>query len=416
MKYKRFGDNRGVALPLALMAFVVLAALSAALLAIGSSEVQIAANHLRNTQAQFLAEAGLEHAFSRIWWLWNNSRASLTNTADFPQDIPGLVGATPLGEPGNTPGNYTVQYQSVGLWTWRVVSTGTTIVGSQQFPQIRRAVMSTSFISKYAILTEEVEVGGNGRVQGPLGAIHGNGKTEVEGSAFVDQTATSAGAVCDGCTDASRVGVPGVSGPNKPAQTIPLANPLDFLPMADYIFGDGTTVINGITVPVNKILQRDGMLFVENTPSFAGWSMQGPGEWSFSGGTTPPNGTFYASHEIKITASPGSAGSPWRATFVAGAASGGGEVEIEGNPNIVPYLQDLLIIADKVEVKGTGGGASLTGAIVAKDEVKMEGSANLTGNVISNGKVEIKGNATITYSDGTVTTLIGPLQILSWGL
>lgn len=400
-------NERGVALPLALMAFVVLAALSAALLAIGSSEVQIASNHLHGTQAFYVAEAGLEHAYSvlRI-----TPTLVTTNPPNSLTTVPGIPADTPLGGFGN----YTVQYRSAGANTVFVVSTGTSTTWSTQ--RVLRAIMSTSFISKYAILTEEVEVGGNGRVQGPLGAIHGNNKTKVEGSAFVDQTATSASNTCDGCTDASRVGVPGVSGPNKPAQTIPLANPLDFLPLADFIFGDGTTVVNGITVPVNKILQRDGMLFVENTPSFAGWSMQGPGEWSFSGGTTPPNGTFYASREIKITASPGSAGSPWRATFVAGAASGGGEVEIEGHPNIVPYLQDLLIIADKVEVKGTGGDASLTGAIVAKDEVEMEGSANLTGNVISNGKVEIKGNATITYSDGTVTTLIGPLQILSWGL
>ncbi|MFQ5891156.1 MAG: hypothetical protein ACE5JR_14115, partial [Gemmatimonadota bacterium] len=84
-----------------------------------------------------------------------------------------------------------------------------------------------------------------------------------------------------------------------------------------------------------------GTLVNENSGIFQGWRMQGAGEWRFSGGPTPPNGTYYASDEIEIRASPGTVANPWQATFIAGASGEEGEVEIEGHPNIVPYLDDL---------------------------------------------------------------------------
>ncbi|MFQ5828707.1 MAG: hypothetical protein ACE5JD_06080, partial [Candidatus Methylomirabilia bacterium] len=59
-------DERGVALILALMALVVMAALSASLLTIGRSEVQITSNLLSGTQALFAAEAGAERGIAQF--------------------------------------------------------------------------------------------------------------------------------------------------------------------------------------------------------------------------------------------------------------------------------------------------------------------------------------------------------------
>ena len=302
-----------------------------------------------------------------------------------------------------------------------IQSTGQTQIGGIQ--RTVRVVATTQFASNYALLGDQVEVGGNARASGTAGGIHGNREAEVTGSAFVEQTATSASADCGGCTDPLRVGVPALSGSNKPNVPIPTINPGDLLAKANYVFGDGVTAVNGITVPKHQILiVATGTLVSENTGVFVGWRMHGAGEWEFSAGTTSPNGTFYASKEIKITASPGSATAPWSATFVAGGTREEGKVEIDGHPNIVPALQDLLIVAGKVKVKGNGGDASLRGAIVSTathhgeptGEVEMEGSANLTGNVITSGELEVKGNVTVTYNVSTRTGLLGPLRILSW--
>lgn len=64
----RAGDQRGIALPLALLTLLVLAALSMVLATLARTEPTIAANHLRSFQARVLAESGIEHA---VWALTN---------------------------------------------------------------------------------------------------------------------------------------------------------------------------------------------------------------------------------------------------------------------------------------------------------------------------------------------------------
>ncbi len=409
-------NQRGVILPLTLMTLFILAGLVAALLALAVAEPQIAANFLSGTQGLSLAEAGAERAIAQFVadpTLVNNAACNPT----CPAPAPLFGGAQTLASLGT----YTVTYRPIAFATVLIQSTGQTQIGGVQ--RTVRVVATTQFASNYALLGDQVEVDGNARASGTAGAIHGNREAEVKGSAFVEQTATSASADCEGCTEPLHVGVPTLSGSNKPNVPIPTINPGDLLPKANYVFGDGVTVVNGSTVPEHQILiVATGILVLENTGAFVGWRMHGAGEWQFSGVTTPPNGTFYASKEIKITASPGSATAPWNATFVAGGTREEGKVEIEGHPNIVPALQDLLIVAGKVKVKGNGGDASLRGVIVSTathhgepiGEVELEGSVTLTGNVISSGELEAKGNATVIYNVSTRTGLLGPLRILSW--
>jgi hypothetical protein len=388
----------GVVLPLTLMILLVLSALVAALLAMGAWEPQISTNLLRGTQALYVAEAGAERAIAQFV-----ATPSLVNNAPTTCPAPNFSPLS-VGTNTGTVGTATVTYAcDVGFATVRIDSTGTTSVGSAA--RTVRVIVSTAMVSKYAILANEVELSGNSRVQGTLGKVHGNTETELGGSAYVTQTATASGSECDGCTDSEHVGVTTGSGANKPTQTTPTINPMDYQSKADFILqNDG-----------NVLVVATGALVPENTGNFAGWEMSGSGEWKFSGGTTPQNGTYYASKEIKISASPGTAETPWKATLLAGTSTTTGEVEIEGHPNIVPYLQDILAVAGKeVELKGTGGSASLTGVVMSSGEVELSGGVSLTGNIISNDEVEMSGNATVTYKVGTRSPLTGPLQVLSW--
>src|SRR5688572_19933712 len=61
-----FADQRGVALPMALMALVIMTALVIAFSVLASTEPTIANNQLRVAQARALAEAGVERA---LWAL-----------------------------------------------------------------------------------------------------------------------------------------------------------------------------------------------------------------------------------------------------------------------------------------------------------------------------------------------------------
>jgi hypothetical protein len=80
-----FDDERGVALPIALMTLALLTSLMLALASISGMEPVIAANHLRGSQARALAESGLEYA---LWAL-----ANPTTPGGLP---PGLPAAAPF--------------------------------------------------------------------------------------------------------------------------------------------------------------------------------------------------------------------------------------------------------------------------------------------------------------------------------
>ena len=62
------GDERGVALPMALMCLALLGSLLLALASLSATEPQIAVNHLRASQARTLADSGVEYA---LWALSN---------------------------------------------------------------------------------------------------------------------------------------------------------------------------------------------------------------------------------------------------------------------------------------------------------------------------------------------------------
>jgi len=66
-------DQRGIALPMALMIVLILSAMMAAFLVLGASEPTLAANQQRVAQARAIAESGLERA---IWALNNPGDAS----------------------------------------------------------------------------------------------------------------------------------------------------------------------------------------------------------------------------------------------------------------------------------------------------------------------------------------------------
>jgi Tfp pilus assembly protein PilX len=97
-------DQRGVALPMALMALVILAALVVAFSVLSASEPTIANNQLRVTQARALAEAGVERA---IWALTEGKTTPgatgsitypLTGAAAAPYDAGSLISvSTPTG-------------------------------------------------------------------------------------------------------------------------------------------------------------------------------------------------------------------------------------------------------------------------------------------------------------------------------
>lgn len=408
------GDNRGIILPLTLMAFVVLGALSAAILSIGSSEVQIASNHLRSVQADFLAEAGLEHAFNTL-----RTTPSLMTSAN--TTLQAVASNSQLGGTGSTTGGYAVQYQAAGANTVRVVSTGTSIVGGSQ--KIRRAIMSTSFRSNDAILTDgPLTISGSTDVLstgGQCGNVHTNDNLDLIGSAIdISGNATASGAY-------DTNGHPNVgtgSGGNKPAQTIPVINPTDFLNIAK------------ATLPTNQVFQMkangqvlsgsDGLITtLTSGGSYNGWNYTSgsPAEWRFSGSAGNVNGTYYFEGNVTLSGSPGSTSDPWVTTLIAT-----GNITVTGGPKIQTSLTDTLFVAGlDIDMHGNPANTAFNGLIAAHEQFNLGGNVTINGFLIaedagSTSSVvtsnSVSGSPRITYNCGSNPPLLGPLQFLSWGL
>ena len=447
-------DTRGVVLPLALFTLMLLGALVATLLSVGAMESQISANLLRGTQAFDLAEAGAERAIAQFVAnpstvanvTWPGSTVNSLFTA---QALSGLPTAL------QNPGTYTVTWQPVGPATVLIKSTGQSAAGKGNDKQTVQVVVTVPpGLPPYAILADDVQMSGSATVSGALGAVHGNtngsltgttnmvvpcrsgalgsvqGNTNdsITGTAHVSQTATSASATCTGCTDAARVGNVAGSGPNKPTQTLPTLSALDYKQYADYILGDDGTITDGKT---GALLATCGLKPGCTTGPFAGWSRHqigNPGDWHYdatvaglAAGTTPPDGTYYSSWELSIDSSPGSSATPWKATLITGSATLQGELEIGGNPTIVPYYQDLLGVGGATKL--TGLTANLTGTVISTtksrprlpttaEPVVMSGGT-LKGQILTDGIIQVSGNAQI-INNPTSWSNFSALQVLSW--
>ncbi|MDD5558819.1 hypothetical protein [Candidatus Methylomirabilis sp.] len=418
MKYKRLGDDRGLILPLVLMAFVVLAALAAAILSIGGSEAQIASNLLRAIQARFLAEAGLEHAFNTL----RTTPSDMTNANATLQNI---IPATQLGGAGS----YTVQYQKAGDYTVRVVSTGASAIGGSQ--AIRRAVMSTFFRSNDAILTDgSMTIGGSTDVLatgGTCGNVHANGNLTLNGGHVeINGNATASGTYSNPAGATVGAG----SGGGTPTETVPHIDPADFLTAATNLLAGHLDHLYQMTVNANgKGEVRDGsgtLLQTLNSrdTSTCGWKYTADtplASWDLAS-NTPCDGTFYFDGSVTVT---GSTTDPWKTTLIAT-----GDVKITGNPTIgadAAYtVHDSLFIAGRdVKIQGTPSNG-YNGLIAAHEQFDLSGTGTITGLIIGENAPDtpgspvsaniVNGNITLTYNCGSNPPLQGPLQFLSWGL
>lgn len=403
--------DRGVAFPLALMGLLVLVTLSAALLAVGSSEVQISYNHLRGTQAHFLTEAGLEDAFNSFR---NNptlvSTAPATLTA-----VPGLSG------PGTTLqgfGSYTVQYRSAGSNTVLVVATGTTTIGSA--PRILKAIMSTSFISTDAFRTRQHLNVYETAISGTCGNVHANGDLAISDTATGGTPSVTGAATASGSYFQFGGTVGPGSGAGNPQKLIPAVNPSDFLAAAKSSLPAGEIFQMTAT---GKVLDGNGLeVRPQLSPgeTYRGWtytSTGGKAKWDF-GGSTGYDGTYYLEGNVGISGSPGSALSPWKTSIIAT-----GDIQATGNPQISTHLKDTLFVAGlDIVISGTPP-AGFTGLIAAHEQVKISKST-ITGYILADdaGSTSrtvtsnvVAENATITFDCNLYPPLPGPLQIIAWG-
>lgn len=398
-------EERGIALPLALVVMALLSAVAVALLSVGDREVQISSNHLRATQAQYLAVSGMEEAFDFF-------RNNPTEVSSAP---PGL---TVLALAGPDPtmavsGIYAVQYQSAGTDTALLVSTGTSAGGGER---VLRAVLTTSFSGNDAILTGQgLTISGNPTVTGACGSAHANGDVGISGNPVFSGSVTASGSYQVSGTPTVGPG----SGGGTPPKSVPPINPTDFLAKAkqllppDQIFqlkADGR-VLDG----------NDAVLaLLSSGDTYRGWkfNMGTPVVWDLSG-NVGFDGTYFLEGDAKVQGNPGSPGTPWQTTIIATE-----DIEISGTPVIDTHLRDTFLVAGRdVKINGNPD-QRFEGLIAAHEQVGISGNPSIEGFIIAEDQLDtsgmvtgtgLSGNPTITYNCGLNPPITGPPQILAWG-
>lgn len=177
-----FPDQRGIALPMALLALLILTVLTLAFLGLATTEPGIANNQVRTNQALALAEAGIQNAI----WALNQGN----NNPNDPMGIPSLTAVPtrynsplPHGSGGTFlafgSGGYTITVTQVAGTTNQAQVTATgwtpTIAGFQS-----KAIVQTTVFSW------------NGRFN-PPGAVTALGQIQFGGAASADGTTSTCG-------------------------------------------------------------------------------------------------------------------------------------------------------------------------------------------------------------------------------
>jgi hypothetical protein len=416
-------DERGFILPLALIVLVLLAAQSAALLALGGSESRIAANHLHGTQALFLAEAGIEDGFAALM-----SAPALLNAApEFPAALPGLSGPGPTLA---SIGTYEVTYQRAGPDTVRLIVTATTSIGGAE--RRLRATVTRHFLPRHAILAAgSLAVDEHPSIHGRCGSVHADGDVAITGSSTrIDGTATAAGAARgsslapDGSVIAASGGLGRIAPPAITAAGLlatAQSDPVAAIALYELDRNGRALRWNATTRAFETVAD----------PALLGawqWTAASPGQpprWRFGGGPGA-SGTFYVEGDVDVSATAGT-GAPWAVTIIAARtyaadAASGGTIHVGGQPQLAAHLPGLLLAADgDIALGGTAdtGHTSYAGVIVARGRIDVGESPTIHGALVAAGAAaaasRIAGSPTITFDCDLDPPLTAPLAIVAWG-
>ena len=375
---ERFWNERGVALPMALMTLVLLTTLMLAFSAMSQTEPVIAGNQLRVSQARALAESGMEHA---IWAL--SAGNVLPGEA-----VPNGALASPLpSSPAPAPFDLGV-FTSIGMTGgYRVQVTATNPADPLD---LRRDILSIGWTPTDAVT--DVRTKAHRRISARAHALPDlalrapcalcvRGDLDVKGNSLVDARTDGdcGGPQKYGAYTSGSLAQQGSSSIKGQAGTNPNGN----VPDVDYSAGEPESGFNGFAFndenldTLKALAKKNGTYF---GPGFSGTT---DSTGTAQTGTWSGSVTFNSSNKVKngivfidtvsgqnITpstlesqfASVGIHGNPFVSTDFAGMLVVNGRLSISGNMKI----GGLVYVLDDLTYNGTGTG-EIAGLVISQN-------------------------------------------------
>ena len=451
---KQRNSEQGAALITAIFALLLVTLLGVALTSIGETSRTVSHNDRENTEALYIAEAGLTHAlklmdavpgsdFTSILKAGNGAAGDgdeLSTRPNGPIPAGGLLfgagnyrvtvsddndetGVTP-NDP-NTDTNKRVVITSIGIGRNGATATVEAIIGVTAAP---------------ALLVEgKLRISGNPNIMGSGGAAHTNNLLDIDGRPCAEQYISSATGIVDG--DKVGTGAGCKENDARPAQeriALPNYDPnaaanASLRSNADYVLGDDGKIYNKSGAQIADASGGKWEVPVGGDTMTWDWN-SGNKEWTL-GGDGVVEGTYYADgSNFKISGNAGSkSASPPKVTLIAE-----GYIEVSGNPSFVPHLNynglpvSMIAGTDLVISGNPASGTLITqGLHYAAGQLKLSGNPDIFGQVMSadlndidspGGKnpvdikpgddfLHISGNPTIRYTLGPG---VGTPIIVSW--
>jgi hypothetical protein len=354
-------DERGVALPMAMITMGILTSLMVVFAVLGTSEPQIAGNHMASIQARALAESGLERA---LWALTQGEVATPPGGALVNSGPPNYTIALAPPYDGAT----FVVVSSIGGFKVKVDSGAACAPACQINEKVVTAVGYVPNDTKPTAVKKITARVTRTKWIDPVcglcsGAESPNGTTpniKVGGNAHVNATTSahgglSAGAFCSGVT-------PVAAAATTKNGTVTLnGNPDLYAP--PYLEGEAAVQTNA-TFPDTMTFSDADMATLKSLAKAKGTYYQGAQNWT----SPPPNGIIFIdtpSGNPLTNASPesdlftvdihGNWGTGWSGwLIVAGSIHISGQVTMRG----------LIYAQNDISLNGTGGGG-ITGAVIS---------------------------------------------------
>ena len=369
--FERLDNQRGVALPMAMMMLVVLTSLMVAFAVLGKTEPSIAANQLRTAQALRLADSGLQRA---LWALTNstdpaNQGWTLTDMQHNGQPVAGLYDGTQPIAFGN--GAFTVKI------TWEP-GNGTyerTVTAVGWLPS-----KDANAMNSHRKIQAVVQMGQITPLDPPC-VLCVVGEAQVNGSAAAFNTATG------GCT-----------GTNPPTYAVQTVQALAYNAHPTFLgYGtSGTGAIHQTTDPSQfkyppAILQKIKQMAQANGTYYQGRVS-----------SLPTSGIIY----IDTTD-----GTPFSDSTPPGHE---GSLDLSGNP----VINGIVIVNGSVNISGT---PVINGMIYSLNDLSVSGNVVVNGAMISENRrdtsstnvdTDFSGNVTLNYNCNNIRGL--PFVSTNW--
>jgi hypothetical protein len=399
-------NERGVALPMALLTLVLLTTLMLAFAAMSQTEPVIAGNQLRVSQARALAESGLEHA---VW--------ALTAGNVLPGDpLPAGALANPL--PSSPPA---APFDGVAF-TAMGANGGYTVQVTTPDPvnrPLRRDVVAVGWTPTNAVTDSRTKA--HRRITATVQALPDlalnapcvlcvRGDVAVSGSSLVDSRTDGdcgSGSPKFGAYTAGGLSQGGSSNIKGQAGTNPNGN----VAGVDYVTGQPTSSFDAFAfndehlTTLKELAKKNGTYFGPGYPN--GTPASSP---SYTGSVTFNSGNKVKSGIVFIDTTTGQnivscpSGSP--PSCVATPESQFASVNIHGNPFVDGDFAGMLVVNGRLSISGN---MKIAGLVYAMDDLTYNGTGTgeISGLVISQNV----RNTTATSISDTDTTTSGNSRI-----